>query len=60
MSRFGEGRMTLQDSTRREYDDMMGPPWMGLVYLVFVFVPLLFWDQSPARSWLASVAALAA
>ena len=52
--------MRAQQDHRNEYDDMMGRPWMGLVYLVFVFLPLLFWVPSPWLNWLASLAAVAA
>jgi len=60
MSPHREGWMRAQQDHRNEYDDMMGRPWMGLVYLVFVFLPLLFWVPSPWLNWLASLAAVAA
>lgn len=34
-------------------------PWVGLPYLIFVFVPLLFWREAPARAWWASAATVA-
>ena len=48
--------MTARDDSGHYYDDMMGRPWMGLVYLVFLFLPLLFWGEAPALSWWASAA----
>ena len=51
--------MRRQDDPRHEYDDMMGRPWMGLLYLAFVFIPLLFWREAPLQPWLASLAAVA-
>ena len=59
MSALREGRKPVSEDQRHEYDDMMGRPWMGLVYLVFVFLPLLFWSPSPWLPWLVSVAAVA-
>ncbi|MBW8368868.1 MAG: sensor histidine kinase [Arenimonas sp.] len=47
----------MGENTRHEYDDMMGPPWMGLVYLVFLFLPLMFWSGSPVRPWAVSAVA---
>lgn len=60
MSMHREGRMQVSEDRRHEYDDMMGRPWMGLAYLVFVFLPLLFWSPSPIMPWLVSAAAVAA
>jgi two-component system sensor histidine kinase DesK len=59
MSAHREGWMRRQDDPRHEYDDMMGRPWMGLLYLAFVFIPLLFWRGAPLQPWLASLAAVA-
>lgn len=42
------------------YDELMGRPWLGLVYLPFVFLPMAFWPQAPASAWWASLAALGA
>ena len=39
--------MGARDDTAHYYDDMIGRPVMGLVYLVFVFLPLLFWSEAP-------------
>ncbi|GAB2495353.1 sensor histidine kinase [Arenimonas alkanexedens] len=41
------------------FDELMGRPILGLAYLPFVFLPLLFWPQAPATAWWASVAASA-
>ena len=59
MSTLQTGRMQVSQDRHHEYDDLMGRPWMGLVYLVFVFLPLLFWSPSPLLPWAVSVAAVA-
>ena len=53
-----KGRMQVSQARRHEYDDLMGRPWMGLVYLVFVFLPLLFWSSSPVLPWVLSAVAV--
>lgn len=50
----------MPQEPQHDYDDLLGRPWMGLVYLVFVFIPLLFWNDAGWRPWLASLAAVAA
>ena len=42
MSRLGGAAMPPQGHDER-YDEMLGSPAMGLVYLPFVFLPLGFW-----------------
>lgn len=49
--------MGAKDDNGHYYDEMIGRPVMGLVYLVFVFLPLLFWSEAPALSWWGSAAA---
>jgi two-component system sensor histidine kinase DesK len=41
------------------YDEMMGRPLLGLLYLPFVFLPLAFWRDAPTSAWWASVLACA-
>jgi two-component system sensor histidine kinase DesK len=50
--------MPLQGQDER-YDEMLGSPAMGLVYLPFVFLPMAFWPEAPAIAWWASVLAIA-
>lgn len=49
-----------QPSIRNEQDhDIHGKPGMSLLYLAFVFLPLLFWPKWSASTLTASVAAIA-
>jgi two-component system sensor histidine kinase DesK len=55
-----EGDVANSDQTPGAYEELMGRPWVGLAYLVFVFLPLMFWPDRPAISIWVSVAAVAA
>lgn len=51
--------MKMQRAAVSDYEELMGRPWMGLAYLVFAFLPMLFWPGRPdsALPWtLAAVA----
>ncbi|MGY6517633.1 MAG: sensor histidine kinase [Lysobacteraceae bacterium] len=51
--------MTARTHPVERIDDIHQNPWVGLVYLVFVYFPLLFWGQAPASSLWVSLAATA-
>lgn len=53
------GQPAPRPQEEETYDELMGRPWLGLVYLPFVFLPLGFWTDAPARAWVASVLAIA-
>lgn len=53
------GQTAPRPEEDQTYDELMGRPWLGLVYLPFVFLPLGFWTDAPARVWVASVLATA-
>lgn len=40
------------------YDELLGRPALGLVYLPFVFLPFAFWPQAPAIAWWGSLLAV--
>ena len=39
------------------YDELMGRPVMGLVYLPFVLLPMAFWPEAPASAWWSTLVA---
>ena len=41
----------------RDDEDIHGTPWFGLAYLLFLYLPLIFWQQRPTTAILASVVA---
>ncbi len=41
------------------YDELMGRPVMGLVYLPFVLLPMAFWPEAPASAWWSTLVAVA-
>ena len=50
----------MQLPQQRELDeDLHGRPWISLVYLAFVFLPLVFWPNHPASAVYATLAAVA-
>lgn len=49
--------MATTPSPRHPFDDVMWRPWLGLSYLVFLFLPLAFWRGWGAATAWASVAA---
>jgi two-component system sensor histidine kinase DesK len=58
LSGQAEGNVTGRDDSPGAYEELLGRPWVGLAYLVFVFLPLLFWPERPAISVWLSVAAV--
>ncbi|KFN44925.1 sensor histidine kinase [Arenimonas oryziterrae] len=38
-------------------DDLHSKPWFGLAYLIFVYLPLVFWQDRPMKAVLASAIA---
>jgi two-component system sensor histidine kinase DesK len=42
--------MQMQRAAVSDYEELMGRPWVGLAYLVFAFLPLLFWEERPAHA----------
>jgi len=54
-----EGDVQRRDDSDGAYEELLGRPWVGLAYLVFVFLPLLFWPERPASAVWGSFAAIA-
>jgi len=54
-----EGDVQRRDESDGAYEELLGRPWVGLAYLVFVFLPLLFWPERPAIAVWGSIAAIA-
>jgi two-component system sensor histidine kinase DesK len=59
MSAIREARMQMQRAAVSDYEELMGRPWVGLAYLVFAFLPLLFWEERPAHAVLLTLLAAA-
>ena len=44
---------------RQEDEDLHGRPWVSLVYLCFVFIPMAFWPNPPRSAFYATFVAIA-
>ncbi len=53
-----EGPLAIIDNRAKPKDDIHENPWLTLLYLAFVFVPLVFYPRGAGLPLLASVAAI--
>lgn len=54
-----EGQVAIIETPRKPRDDIHENPWLTLLYLAFVFVPLVFYPRPAGLPLWASVAAIA-
>ena len=54
-----EGQVAIIENTPKPRDDIHENPWLTLLYLLFVFVPLVFYPRPAGLPLWASLAAIA-